>query len=1312
MTLKRFLKAGALALSFVVSAPAVAHADPISAAIVTYIGFTGTAAAVATFVINTALYAAGSWAVTKAAKALGLVKSSVSERQASVVTLSLGEVPREAVVGLACTGGSLVNAWNHDGKYGTDYTTRRIALGDHVLDALVGYYVDDVYYPFAGDGSQPGFNGALQLTFVNATASGAIPPLYMLTAGVGLTSADRNPGVAEIWVSTRFDDQVWTRGHPVLKFVVRGLKVYDPRFDPQFGYAGPAPQTWEDVTSHRFSENAAVVRYNIQRGVFAVGRHGDLEHLLIGRGLDAAEAPAARIIPAANVCDEIVDGAPRYRVGGVISASQAHIEVEEMFAAAMAGQIVQRDGGVEVEPGQAKAAVVTFTDADLVAGEAVEFSDFTPDTDGGRINTVVSRYVEPAQLFKDHSGAVLRDQADIVEDGGPREMTLPLMLVTNKGQADRCGEITRRAARLERRAAVRLVPLLNAGRAAAEIEDGDIVAWQSARYHDGATVRYRVESYGVDAGWRNTLRLREMTSSVFGQPDPIEDRSSPPPPPAPVDALDLTGVTAEAITLPGETSALPAVRLRWDAPVDAAVQAIRAEIRREGETETAPTRTEEVNAGVMVATNGVGPDQFLECRLVPIGDPSRPVLPSNWITVSTAPVVAGDLAPGSPVLQQIADIVVDVQGLIETYGSTEAAALSAAAAELARAAADQAVLDAIVERNTSHAEAVAAQAARQGSEQAAASSFASAQTATARADDAGDEAAAAEMARAAAATERAMAESARTTAVGASETAQGASADAQSSATLAARMGFGQAMNLNPVFSQGWSAWQLPPGWQDWGGGYNGGDNKRPGVESDNGLFLTVPGTGSPSIGLQQRYGVGSLGTVQSGGWYVQELTIRLDSGSLVGAGMHVQHFDESGTNILGSSNIHCASTPTIDGVAPGAGVVGAVYRYAVLFKATVGTKIFIPYAMGFWNGYSAETVAKSVTITKCLVRAAYAGEIEQGQARGGYSSLEARLNDQHAALVSADAALSLRQSITEARATPLPNLLGNSDFSQLDPSNPDPKRRIKGWESTGAASLWSAIYAPADVGSIAGALGGVSGDGYYLVSDWIAAHGAQTYTMSFNGDGGAAPWEPSLYCSQFDAAGNYIPAGDGLGGVTFEGVNWETRKSSTFTTRPDCAGLKVVLFKPGGPHNVFASRIMLNIGAVAAGWTDAATTRDLGARVEGAEGALATVQGRQQAFIRKRVVAGSSEAFGEMVALDDNGDVQSNINFGAGAIGLWSQVDGGFLKTFAVAGDRVMISRELDIGLGAGRMTLNGPAQRLDMIDETGVLRLRLGKQ
>ncbi|WP_288758650.1 phage tail protein [uncultured Brevundimonas sp.] len=680
MKLRRLLMASALALSFTVTAPTVAKADPISAAVVAFVGFTGTAAAVATFVINSALYAAGSWAVSKAAQALGLNKNAVQERQASVTTLSLGETPRELVVGEACTGGSLVDAWNWGGKYKTDYVTRCIALADHQVDRLVGYYVDDQYFEYTANGNQSAFNGALRLIFVNATANGSNPPADVGAADGGWTNADKVVGVTHVWVVTRIDDKVWTQGHPRFKFVLRGLKVYDPRFDPALGYVGPIPQTWDDPSTHRFTRNAALLDYAYDRGIYATGRQGQDGHLLIGRGLSAEEAPPERIIAAANLCDEIVDGEPRYSANGVISAAQSFLEVKQAFASAMAGIIIQPDGGVAIEPGQAKAVVATITDGDLVGGEAKSFSEFLPDTDGGRVNTVVPRYVEPSQGYKDHSGAVRRDLADLAADGGPRELTLPLLLVTSARQADWCAEITRLKARLERRATIVLPPDY------AEIEEGDWIAWHSARHHGGATVRYRVTSWSLDEDWRQHLTLEEIASSVYGVPDPAPDVTNPPPPPVPVDALQLFGPKAEAITLAGEIevddgaggtipapgTAIPAVRFTWgrtfdedggvdqaEAP-DAALVQVRAEIRRAGSTDVASVLTDDLSGDGWVVTNGVVPDATLECRLTPIAaSPTRPVLPSEWMTVTTSSVTAtpGPVSPDDPVWAGLNDLI-------------------------------------------------------------------------------------------------------------------------------------------------------------------------------------------------------------------------------------------------------------------------------------------------------------------------------------------------------------------------------------------------------------------------------------------------------------------------------------------------------------------------------------------------------------------------------------------------------------------------------------------------------------------------------
>lgn len=642
---ERLILALTLGVSLCLTTVSAAHADPVSiiaATLVTALG-EGAAIAVATFIVNTAVYIGTSLGLSAVTAALsGKNKAGISERQASVTNLSLGELPRELLVGETCTGGTLVDAFNFGGKYGTDIVTRCVAVADHAIDSVVGYYVDDKFYPWTVDGIQPGFSNKLSIRLYQATADGHAPQAHVLAAGAGWTMADRLAGLTVFWIDTRYDEKIWPQGHPQIKFVLRGLRAYDMRFDPAFGYTGPNPQTWEDRSSHTYTRNAAILRYAFTRGIYAEGHHGDPDYLLIGRGLSAEEAPPERIIAAANLCDEIVGGEARYTANGVIRAADDFITVEEMFAAAMAGQIVQREGGVAIEPGQAKAAVRTITDGTLVVGAPVKFSAFLPDTDGGRINTVVPRYVSPAQNWKDHAGPVRRDRAHILKDGGPRETTLPLVLVTSGRQAAACAEITRLAARLERRATITLPSEY------ANLEEGDWIAWQSARRHAGATVRYRIESWTLDEKWQITLSLREIASSVYGVPDPIEDTAAPPPAPTLIDALGLDGVSAEAITLPGDTSTMPAVRFTWTVPVDAAVIAIRAEVRRVGQAEGATGRADDVSLGVMIMSNGVPADAEIEARLVPIGHPSRPVLPSAWFTLSTGTLIAGDLDPAAP----------------------------------------------------------------------------------------------------------------------------------------------------------------------------------------------------------------------------------------------------------------------------------------------------------------------------------------------------------------------------------------------------------------------------------------------------------------------------------------------------------------------------------------------------------------------------------------------------------------------------------------------------------------------------------------
>lgn len=1166
------------------------------------------------------------------------------------------------------------------------YGIPSVLSGAGPIDGFEGFMADDEVVTFDGSGKAVSSQYAGELWYKNKLGT---QPDTALTSPTGLkngatlpgwTSAHKLSGKAcyMIVMGENSKGTAFPTGEIKPLITLRGLKVYDPRLDSTYPGGSGAhrlanPATWT------YSANPILWALKWTLGLWE-GPNGkgapqvDYQVGGIGAKLSGIDVPA--FVAAANVAD-----ANGWTCAAYPTTDDDKHQVLTGFLQAGGAIYAQRAGKIScIQRAAPRTSIVTVSAYDTAGPLEIDTAASRID----RINTLRPRFwSEPHRWQMTALDEEVTAQAYRDEDGAVRTRGIDYPYVTNAVQA---GQLAALQIANTREGVAGVIPLkphlqrIRPGDAFTITEPGFVLNGLKCLClntdYDPATGVVRVSfvsetdaKYPFALGQNPTPPVPQVLTPVdprFVSPPESGDWTITPRPPASgggqLPGFDLSGFvsneTATAIIVETGPTA--------DGPWTQAYQG-------------PPTVTN-------IPVDGLQPGATYYVAIQ--YQRSQNYSERHVYGPFTAPaLVAEDLSPNSPVVQQIGDILTDVEGLIETYGSTEAAAVSAAAADTARALAQAAEAGALQERQKAHAEAVAAQAAREGSESAAASSVSSAQTASAEADEAGQKAAAADLARAAAATERALAEAARTTAVGAADTATGASAAAGTSAALAARLGFGQALNPNPVFSQTWTSGTIPPGWQDWSGGFNSGDNKRPGVESDNGLFLTVPGSGSAESanrGVYQPSGVGSLGTIQGGGWYVQELTVRLESGTLNGAGMHLQHYDGSG-NMIDSSNINCSVDQALTGVAPGAGVVGQVYRYAILFKATAGTKIFVPYAMAFWNGYyGAAPVAKSVTFTKCLVRPATAGEIETGVARNGFGTIHARMANEETVRASETASLSVRQGVLEAKATVLPNLLRNSDGSQ----------GMRYWTSGGAGALWTTFY-DAAFGSIFGALGGNNGDTFYLISDMVRVYGSSTYTLSWNGDGGAGPGAVGIYASQFDVNGAYIPAGDGLGYTDFNGVNWTTRKSTTFTTRADCVYLKVVVVKSGyangNPFNAFVSRIMLNAGATVAGWTDAATTRDLAARTISNEGALATVQGRQTAWAQKRVIAGSAEAFAEMMALDDNGNVTSGINLGAKEIGLWVTLPNGerqYRRALHVTNDRSLFTGDVEVQ--GGTMNFN----------------------
>lgn len=625
-----------LALWLLFAAPA--QADPVSAAIVGWIGLSGMAATVATLAINSVLVIGANLLASKLfTPKMGA--SAAQERQASVTSLNIGEHPREMIVGFAATGGSLVDATNFGGQYGTDRELLVVALADHLCEDLVRVWIGDTPVEFTGDGPVAGYNGQLEIYWrPGALDDAPWPEAYQSL--LPCLETGKLKGVAKVAVIYSLDlpeqdASVFPQGRPTFLYEVKGGRWYDARKDSTVT-GGDGAHRRDDPSTWEWSENAEVCRSAYSQGVYFPGQEGDPSYLLVGRGLSAIEAPPEAMIAAANICDEMVDdGAEgeerRYTVGGVIRSNQAFIDVEEMFAAAMAGRIIQPNGGVAVEPGQAKVPV-EITDDDLVTGREIVFNRFKPDSD--LINSIIPRYVEPAQRWQDHAAGIQRDVTDLTADGGPREESLSLSLVTRRSQAERIGAIRRAEARLERSAAIVLLPRF------AAIEEADWIRWTSARWTGGLPVDFRVTKFDLDEGWNNALALEEVSDAVYDGIAGVTP-TLPALPSTPPDALALQDVAAEAIEIEGDDgSIIPAIRLTWAAPPDPAVERIRAEVRVFEGAVIVPTLTDQVNAGTLTVTNGVAGGAIMQARLIPLGPRGRPVAPSAWFTVNTGKLIS------------------------------------------------------------------------------------------------------------------------------------------------------------------------------------------------------------------------------------------------------------------------------------------------------------------------------------------------------------------------------------------------------------------------------------------------------------------------------------------------------------------------------------------------------------------------------------------------------------------------------------------------------------------------------------------------
>jgi len=298
------------------------------------------------------------------------------------------------------------------------------------IEAIEQFYVNDVPINFNTNANYPdattGYSGKMWQwrrlgdtpeTSVYAVGTSWAQPLP------GITSAHKFSGLATTLTDLYFDakNNVYSTGVPRMYYVLKGVKLYDPRKDSTYA-GGVGTHRLNDPTTWTWSENPYLAALAWLTGRFANGRK------VWGCGMPSAAIDWASFVDGANVAD-----ANGWKVGGVITTADDKWQVLTSLLQAGGGVPISRGAQIAALVNTPKVSAWSITAADLAGPIAMEQST-TPRRD--RKNSVVPRYRSEAHRWTYVAATATTSSTYLTEDGSDlRTLSIDYPLVQNATQA-------------------------------------------------------------------------------------------------------------------------------------------------------------------------------------------------------------------------------------------------------------------------------------------------------------------------------------------------------------------------------------------------------------------------------------------------------------------------------------------------------------------------------------------------------------------------------------------------------------------------------------------------------------------------------------------------------------------------------------------------------------------------------------------------------------------------------------------------------------------------------------------------------------
>lgn len=284
----------------------------------------------------------------------------------------------------------------------------------HRIHSFGDFYVNDGLVNFSSGVSTGSWDGVIERFTRIGTSTQTAP------TGFGAwPSTARGRGFAHFGLSWQFGADKTEGGIPGrLTQVVKGCPVYDPRKDDTNGGTGAHRaddrDTWEyESGGVQLGANWALVVLCYLLGWYENGK------LVWGVGVDPEDIDWDQAAAAANVCDEVQDDKPRYRVGGAFRTDQNHEAIIQQLEAAIGGKVARVGGKYFIwAPHDDLVPVMELTDDHLVPDVGVEYSPSGPLT--SLFNTARGQFIDPGALYQEAPYPEVVEAAAVTEDGRTR----------------------------------------------------------------------------------------------------------------------------------------------------------------------------------------------------------------------------------------------------------------------------------------------------------------------------------------------------------------------------------------------------------------------------------------------------------------------------------------------------------------------------------------------------------------------------------------------------------------------------------------------------------------------------------------------------------------------------------------------------------------------------------------------------------------------------------------------------------------------------------------------------------------------------